>query len=183
MKLSFVALIFLFMGLLLIGCNEKPDSLVDPIDQPAALEKSIVTYHTGHDYPIAVLDPGQVINADGWTITKEAVYMYRLETTDPLITGNMPVTLTTKVDENGEGSCHGKWSATPDIDVEGGIWEGGFEGKIVKTGESEWKVFMQVIGQGRGGTIDGMQVHYEDVQVSHPVLIWYGTGSGYRRTH
>lgn len=182
---KFFIVLFAFVGVMLVGCSDEPQSPVTPADQ-GSLNKVTITYHTGNDWPVELIDPGTVIVQANRRIIQHVIVLCRLETTNPLITGNMIADYSSNVDINtGEGHVYGSAKVTPDDVNVGGVWECSFQGETTKTGESEWTTVTNIVGHGKDGIIQSNQIFYTDNMLSwdSPATYWYGTGSGYMKAN
>lgn len=183
--IKFLFILFAFVGFIIVSCSDEPQSPVTPTDQ-GSLDKVTITYHTGNDWPFQLIDPGTVIVQANRRITQHVIVLCRLETTNPLITGNMLGDYSSNVDINtGEGHVHGSGTCTPDDPSVGGVWEFSFQGETTKTGESEWTTITDIVGHGKGGVIQSNQIFYTDNMISwdNPTTFWFGTGSGYMKSN
>jgi hypothetical protein len=162
--------------------------------QPASLEKSIVTNFTFTHSPIGLTGEGSVVLVPGgkWQIkkygvTEEVNLLNPSPNPDPLVSGIMVHYLSATMDAiTGEGPVHGTFTLTPTADVGGGVWEGTYEGYRSKT--STPNVFalpLKVVGHGRGGTIDGMKLREESLLTAYgtPPTYWTGVGEGSYKSH
>jgi hypothetical protein len=182
---KFIIALFSFVGFMLVSCSDESQTPVSSIDQ-SSLDKVTITYHSGNDWPIQLIDPGTVIVQANRRITQHVIVLVRLETTNPLITGNMIADYSSNVDINtGEGHVHGSGTCTPDNVNVGGVWEFSFQGETTKTGESEWTTITDIVGHGKGGIIQSNQIFYNDNMLSwdSPTTFWYATGSGYMKSN
>jgi hypothetical protein len=154
---SAVALITI-MGLLFLGCSEKSQFPIEPIN---SLEKVTKTQYTADVILIDLIDPGSVKIVGQNLIVKDRVVQTRYEASNPLVKGDLLITINFRFNlTTGEGPTHGKWSNVPD-DYPGDLWQGSFNGYRTKTGESEWTEKVSIVGKGEGEAIDGMK-HFAD---------------------
>jgi len=157
--LKCVIVLFAIVGLTLIGCSEKSQLPNEPVN---SLEKVTTTDYTATITLVGLVDPGSEKMVGQNIIVKDRVVLTRYETTSPLVTGDLLVTINFSYNLNtGEGPSHGKWSKVPDAYPDA-VWEGSFTGYRTKTGESEWTENLNVVGKGEGGVIDGMK-NFADV--------------------
>jgi hypothetical protein len=87
----------------------------------------------------------------------------------------------------GEGPVHGNWTLVPQANTEGGVFEGNYTGYRSKMPGSDtlFVLPLQLVGHGRGGTIDGMQIR-DDTNITAwgtPPVGWYGSGEGFYKSH
>lgn len=191
--LKCVLVLFSFVGLMLVGCSDQSQSPVSPNDQslksPTSLQKNIIRPFTGKEYPTSVVSPGDAHEAsDGKTITKGVLFTTRFEATfsdgkPNLLTGNGFLELNSIFDINiFEGFTWGKLTVTPDNpDALGGVWEISWHGKMFlgpdpTTGEIVTICPLKWVGHGKGGAINGMQLHGDDIIKYKGPMNWYGDG-------
>jgi len=185
--------ITIMLLLSLSGCSDKMQSPVAPIDQQNSVEKAVITNFTFTSFPIAAPVGGTIKLTPGgkWQVKKlEVTDMFA--STDPLANGIMKHYLSLTVDAvTGEGPCHGTWTITPsDLAASGGgVWEGTYEGYRSKSNvEGEWTLPLNGVGQGKGGTIAGMQVKSTAiliVRADGPTTLptsWVATGEGFYKS-
>lgn len=176
-----------FVVLSLAGCSDKSQSPVSPVDQ-TSLEKAIITSFTLSHYPIGLTGEGEVKFVGGNWILKDVGVMEQIISTDTLITGIMIHYLSGKLNAvTGEGPVHGSFTTTPDANLGGGVWEGIYTGYRSRMPGSDtlFTLPLNLIGHGRGGTIDGMQMFEDDIITAWgtPPAGWYGSGEGYFKSH
>lgn len=191
--LKCVLVLFAFVGLFLLGCSDKTQSPVAPIDQSVqeqiSLEKCITTHFTVTlHYPVQILDPGEVKLVRGKWILKKVVILERMNTTNSLVTGNMVHSLSAIMDNTtGEGPVWGTFTSTPDANVGGGVWKGVYTGWRSKKPGSDtlFTLPLKIIGHGKGGALRGMNLFLNDVITAWgtPPVGWYGGGEGYIKSH
>jgi hypothetical protein len=152
--LKCVIVLFAILGLTLIGCSEKSQLPNEPVN---SLEKVTITDYTATITLVGLVDPGTEKIVGQNLIVKDRVVLTRYETSSPLVTGDLLITINSKFNLNtGEGPTHGKWSKVPDAYPDA-LWEGSFTGYRTKTGESAWTENVSIVGKGEGGVIDGMK--------------------------
>ena len=183
-----VMAILALVGLMLAGCSDQQQSPISPVcsNVPGSLQKVETLQYTGYDFPVALIDPGNVREEGGKRITQHLLIQERLMTTTPLITGTMDDDICLRVDiATGEGSFNGKGTVTPDDPSVGGVWHWSAHGQTVRTGESEWTTSMDLVGHGQGGRIQGMQLFARGtlISVSNPPAGWAGTVEGYIKSN
>jgi hypothetical protein len=170
-----------YIGIILVcilffaGCSDQTVSPFDSNDQNTAEKGSLgkvnITHFTGVFNTVGLIDPGIVKLAGGKWIMKGVVLAALSDSEEDLVVGDLIVVMNGTLDFNtGEGPTHGKFTLTPDIDVDGGIWEGTWQGQRVRTGEFEWKGYLKLNGHGKGGTIHGMKL-FADQTVTTWTLI------------
>ena len=186
---KFFIVLLAFVGLALVGCSDEQQSPVTPIDQ-ASLEKVIIINFTSNHHPIPpyIIDPGEVKLVGGNWILKDVGVIEQITSSDPLGGGTMIHYLSAKMDAvTGEGPVHGSFTITPDVNTEGGVWEGIYTGYRSKMPGSDtlFTLPLNVVGHGRGGTIDGWQFFTDDVITAWgtPPVGWYGVGEGFIKSH
>jgi len=189
--LKCVLVLFSFLWLTLVGCSDKTQSPIAPIEQ-GSLEKAVITNFTFTDAPIGYTGEGDVKLVPGgkWKIKKYGV-VEQFVSSDPLVNGTMVHYLSLTIDAvTGEGPCHGSSTLTPTADVGGGVWEGTYEGYRSKSSvPGEWTLPLKLEGHGKGGTIDGMQMFGTatlTVRADGPTTLpssWTGVGEGFYKSH
>jgi hypothetical protein len=187
--LKSVLVLFSFVGLILVGCSDKTQSPVSPIDESTdqgTLEKCIITHFTVNlHYPIGILDPGSVRLIGRKLVMKNVVIAETLMTTSPLLTGKMIHSLSAIMDKNtGEGPVWGTYKIT---NAGGGVWEGVYTGYRSKKPGSDtlFTLPLKVLGKGKSGNVRGMKSFLNDVITAWgtPPVGWYGSGEGYIKSH
>jgi hypothetical protein len=196
--LALVLLLGASMAFVLLGCSDNSAPIVAPRDQgaqvPASLAKSNITNFTFTHSPIGLtgegtvtLEPGGKWQIKKYGVTEEVNILNPPGIPDPLVSGIMVHYLSATLDATtGEGPVHGSFILTPQSDVGGGVWEGTYEG--YRSGTSEPGVFtlpLKVVGHGRGGTIQGMQLNEKSVLTAFgtPPSYWTGVGEGFYKSH
>lgn len=180
--------LFSFLGLMLIGCSDESQSPISPTDQSSAsLQKNIIRPFTGHEYPTSVVSPGNVHMAGSKQISKGVLFTTRFEAAfsdgkPNLLSGNGFLELNSIFDfSTFEGFTWGKLTVTPDNINAGGVWEISWHGKMFlgpdpKTGEIVTICPLKWVGHGKGGAINGMQLHGDDIIKYKGPMNWYGDG-------
>jgi hypothetical protein len=189
-KTNFFIVLFVFLGLLLVSCSDEPQSPVTPIDQ-GSLEKVTITNFTLTDSPIGLTGEGEVKLVGGNWIIKNYGVIEEVVSPDLLVNGTMVHHLSATIDAvTGEGPCHGSWTVTPTGNTGGGVWEGTYEGyRSLSSVPGEWTLPINLVGHGRGGTIDGMQVFISATLTVYTNGIttlpsyWTGVGEGFYKSH
>jgi hypothetical protein len=194
--LKYFAVLFSFVGLLLVGCSDEMQSPVSSIEKgKLKKDKKNVEYtFTSVPEPFTA-NPADYMKIAGRTLhLKNYPVIDIISATDSRVTGRMEHVLSLKLDViTGKGPCHGKFILTPtDLAATGGgVWEGKYEGYRSKTDDPY--VFMlplKLVAHGKGGTIDGMQgfmkadlvVITNDVYYPLPIY-WTATGTGVIKEH
>jgi len=183
---KFLFVLFSFVGLWLAGCSDELQSPVTPIDQ-GSLEKVIITNFTFSHNPIGLTGEGDVKLVGGNWILKDFGVIELFTSSDPLAGGTATHYLSATFDAvTGEGPVHGSFTLTPE-NVGGGVWEGTYTGYRSKMPGSDiyFVLPLQLIGHGRGGTIEGMQMRENSTITAWgtPPEGWYGSGEGYIKSH
>jgi len=187
MRTLFYAAAFLAMVLLaLVGCSEKSQSPVAPIDQSiqeqSSLGKCTITPVTVNlHYPVGILDPGVVKLVGRKWILKNVVVAETLMTTNELVTGKMIHSLSAVMDKNtGEGPVWGTYTLT---NAGSGVWKGTYTGWRSKMPGSDtlFTLPLKLFGHGESGNVQGMKLFSNDVITAWgtPPVGWYGSGEGY----
>jgi len=186
-SLKCLIVLFAFVGLVLVGCSDEQQSPVTPIDQ-ASLEKVIITNFTFSHFPIGLTGEGEVKLVGGNWILKDVGVIELIISSDPLVAGTMTHYLSGRMDAvTGEGPVHGYWTSVPQENTGGGVWEGNYEGYRSKMPGSDtlFVLPLQLVGHGRGGTIEGMQIRQNSniTAWGTPPAGWYGSGDGFYKSH
>ena len=196
--LIYAVVVLVCVGLSLPGCSDKSQSPVAPTDQAAqqlaSLEKAIITNFTFTHSPIGLTGEGTVELVPGgkWQIknygvTEEVNILNPPANPDPLVSGIMVHYLSGTLDAvTGEGPVHGSFTLTPQVDVGGGVWEGTYQGYRYKTSTpGVFTASLKVVGHGKGGTIQGMQLNEVTVLTAYgtPPEYWTGVGEGSYKSH
>ena len=181
--LKCVFVLLAFVGLSLVGCSDEPQSPVTPIDQ-GSLEKVIITNFTFSHYPIGLTGEGEIKLVGGNWILKDFGVIEQFTSSDTLAAGTAIHYLSATMDAvTGEGPVHGSFTMTPDADVGGGVWEGTYTGYRSKMPGSDtlFVLPLQLVGHGRGGTIEGMQMRENSTITAWgtPPIGWFGSGEGF----
>jgi hypothetical protein len=194
MKLAgFALLLMASMAFVFTGCSDNPTQPISLTDQsaqaPASLGKVFTTPFECYLYPIPpyVLDPG-VANEEG---QKRIVHGFRMQERWQSTSDLMDGTYTNEVNGvqdkvTGEGETNGRVVITPFKDVGGGVWEGEYHGKIVKSETPGiWTCAFSGVGHGRGGTIHGMKYTLQGTITVYglPITGWVATATGEIQTH
>ncbi|MGB5287934.1 MAG: hypothetical protein WBN42_05550 [Ignavibacteriaceae bacterium] len=186
-SLKCVFVLLAFVGLSLVGCSNEQQSPVTPIDQ-SSLEKVIITNFTFSHYPIGLTGEGTIKLVGGNWILKDVGVTELIISSDPLVAGIMTHYLSARMDAvTGEGPVHGNWFLVPQANTEGGVFEGNYTGYRSKMPGSDtlFVLPLQLVGHGRGGTIDGMQIR-DNTNITAwgtPPEGWYGSGEGFYKSH
>ncbi|MHB8337409.1 MAG: hypothetical protein ACYC6P_06315 [Ignavibacteriaceae bacterium] len=189
--LKFSVALLLFVGLILIGCNENTQSPVNPSDQNR-LEKATIHNFTMSDTIRGITGEGELKLTPGgiWQIKKYG-FNELIVSADPLVNGTMVHYLSATFNAvTGEGPVQGSWTLTPTADVGGGVWEGIYQGYRSRSdAPNVYTIPLKLEGHGRGGTIDGMQFFstvmltvYTDGVTVLPTY-WFGAGEGFYKSH
>lgn len=187
--LKYLIVLFSFMGLMLIGCSDQSQSPISPTDQSLLQKEPIVTAFTGADWPIPpyILQEAVIHEQGQMRILKGLKMKERWLSDSDLMDGEWVNEVNAVQDKNtGEGTVYGKALITPYADVGGGVWEGEYHGKIVKSETPGiWRCTLAGEGHGRGGTIDGMKYKVDVVLEVYgfPAAGWYGTLTGNIYSH
>lgn len=194
--LKYFAVLFFLMGLILDGCSNESQSPVSSTEN-GSLEKGMTNVEftfTSAPEPFTA-DPANYMTIAGRTLhLKDYPVTDIVYATDSRLSGRMEHVLSLKLDMiTGEDPCHGRFILTPtDLAATGGgVWEGKYEGYRSKTNDPF--VFMlplNLVANGSGGTIDGMQSFMKaDLVVItnadyYPLPIyWTASGTGVIKEH
>jgi hypothetical protein len=194
---SLAVLLISFLAFAVMGCADRSQPIVAPADQPAqrlaSLEKSTNVPFDFTNQPFWVTSEPDWWIAGGVLQMKKVHVLERIEASDSRLTGQMEHYLSLSVGVvTGEGPCHGSFTATPDDQSVGGVWEGTYEGYRSRTDNPlVFTLPLKVVGHGRGGTINGMQVFMTTTlavvtdAAHYPIPTgWIGSnGSGYIKEH
>jgi len=185
------AVALLALGVLsLPGCADRSASPVGPADRIAqeegALQKATTVHFTGTDFPIGILDPGEVKLEGGYWIMRDVVVVERVNTDNTLATGKMVHHLSGIMDANtGEGPVKGTFVMTPDADVGGGVWEGHYSGYRSRIGDNVFRLPLECVARGHGGSLEVMTFTSLAVLTAFgtPPTAWYGSIEGDIKIH
>lgn len=197
--LTTAGILFACVGVALLGCTDKSQSVVTPTDQATVLKeqaplgKAILTTFTGREINPAYLDFGIVKPPTERIIIKEMLAQSQWVAPEPPATGDPRVIGTLLISAHGalnpstgEGPLSGKFTLEP---VGGGVWEGTWEGyrKMTETGPPVWTWTnnLKMVAKGTGGDIDGMQLFAaEAITTQDPTGSTYsGIVNGYIKSH
>ena len=184
---NFFLVLFVFVGLFLVGCSDEQQSPVTPIDQ-GSLEKVTITNFTFSHMPIGLTGEGDVKLVGGNWILKDFGVIEQFTSSDPLAAGTAIHYLSATFNAiTGEGPVHGSFTLTPDANAGGGVWEGTYTGYRSKMPGSDtlFVLPLQLVGPGKGGTIDGMQMRENSTITAWgtPPAGWYGSGEGFYKSN
>jgi hypothetical protein len=186
-SLKCIFVLFVFVGLLIVSCSDEQQLPVNPTDQ-GIMEKVTLNYFTTGDIPIGLTGEGTIkLVGENW-ILKDVGVIENITSNDPIAAGTMTHYLSATMNaETGEGPIHGHWTIIPEGNTEGGYWEGNYTGYRSKMPGSDTLFILplQLVGHGKGGTIDGFQMH-TDVTITAwgtPPVGWYGSGEGFYKSH
>jgi len=195
MKTFFYITAFLAMVILsLIGCSDKQNSPVGPIDQsldqPFSLEKKVVREFSGSMDPTEVIDPGTIKEVHGKTIIR-GVYnkivvnaAFTNGGTD-LFSGEGDLEMNGIVDyAKGTGYYWGKLKLTPSSpEARGGHWDLVWFGRG-KLGPTGWTLPLNEIGTGKDGALTGLHLTMDNM-ITGPAdwSLWHGEFHGFIKSH
>jgi hypothetical protein len=184
-KMFFV--LFVFVGLLLVSCSDEQQSPVASIDK-GFLEKVTITNFTFNHFPTGLTGEGTIkLVGNNWILKDVGVNEFIISS-DPLGGGTMTHYLSATMNAvTGEGPIHGYFTIVPQANTGGGVWEGNYTGYRSKMPGSDtlFVLPLQLIGHGRGGTIEGMQMQINTTITAWgtPPAGWYGSGDGFYKSH
>jgi hypothetical protein len=196
--LKYSAVLFSFVLLLLVGCSDKTQSPVAPseqsLNQPISLEKNFTRDFTAIGIPTGIYNEPIYKYPDGKKLALHYLGPVQLTAafadglTD-LLSGTGEIEIMGIQDQvTGIGHFEGKLTITPD-NAEGGVWKITFHGKpsyspTAWEGGPGWVLPLKELGHGNGGTINGMQLVWENTVVG-PLdwSIWAGSGPGNITSH
>ena len=137
-----------------VGTYINPGTLTCPGAQP-----------TGN--PMQPCPPGSRMNFRG--VSWES----RVMSLSPLLTGRFYNEGNNNFDEHGTGQVWGTFRIELDA---GGVWEGSWTADRSKV-EDVWIVRVRGVGRGRGGAVDGMQLHFSEVapMPTFIPIVWLGS--------
>ena len=185
--LKCVFTLFIFLGIWLAGCSDEQQSPLSPTDQ-ISLEKVTITNFTFNHYPTGLTGEGTIkLVGNNW-ILKDVGVNELINSSDPLGGGTMTHYLSATMNAvTGEGPIHGYFTIVPQANTEGGVWEGNYTGYRSKMPGSDtlFVLPLQLVGHGRGGTIEGMQMQTNTTIIAWgtPPVGWYGSGDGFYKSH
>jgi hypothetical protein len=180
--LKCVIVLFAVVGLTLIGCSEKSQLPNEPVN---SLEKLIITDFTAINYPTGSVDPGEQKIVGGNLILRNMILTIRYDSDNELIASDGIGNFNANLDAfTGEGHYWGKVTLTPDL-VSDGEWDITWNGNCTKTGEVEWTVLLKIVGHGKGGSIDGMQLFADNISIYNEPFpaFWISNVTGYIKSH
>jgi hypothetical protein len=188
MRTFFYAAAFFAMVLLaLIGCSDKSQLPLAPVDQ-TSLEKVTITNFTLTHFPTGLTGEGTIKLVGGNWILKDVGVIDILNSSDPLAAGTMTHYLSCNYDAvTGEGPVHGYWTLVPQANTNGGVWKGNYTGYRSKMPGSDtlFVLPLKLVGHGRGGTINGMQLFSNSTITAWgtPLGGHYGSAEGFYKSH
>ena len=195
---AFAMLLMATTGLLVLGCSDNSTPVVSPTDQSATVTGPLgkveireFTSTAGPDPAFVVLDPGFQKSADGKMVVRGLVEKSVFNATfadgeTDLLSGNGVLELNYTVDlVAGEMMGWGKLTITPTApEANGGVWEIGWKGPGWFVENVGWVTAAKMIGRGRGGAINGMQLNATLNLVTWEIPFgWTGTGNGCIKSH
>lgn len=127
--------------------------------------KAMVAEFTG-TLESGVFDPGTVTNPDGNTHIRGGNEEFRVDATDPRVSGTMSVVINANWDSSGVGPMWGTYR----LDSADGFWEGTWSGMR----HADGSISVRNVGHGRGG-FEGLKVW---TTIEFPSLGEDGTMSG-----
>ena len=178
---------FVFVGLLLVSCSDEQQSPVASTDQ-GSLEKVTITNFTFNHFPTGLTGEGTIkLVGNNWILKDVGVNEF-INSSDPLGGGTMTHYLSATMNAvTGEGPIHGYFTIVPQANTGGGVWEGNYTGYRSKMPGSDtlFVLPLQLVGHGRGGTIEGMQMQSNTTITAWgtPLAGWYGSGDGFYKSH
>ncbi len=182
----FIALLVL-VGLTLVSCSDKQQLPVAPIDQ-GSLDKVTITNFTFDHFPTGLTGEGTIkLVGNNWILNDVGVNEI-INSPDPMGSGTIVHYLSATMNAvTGEGPIHGYFTIVPQANTGGGVWEGNYTGYRSKMPGSDtlFVLPLQMIGHGRGGTIEGMQLQCNTTIIAWgtPPAGWYGSGDGFYKSH
>lgn len=188
--LSLILSLMASVAFVLVGCSDNSAVPVSPADQPMqappSLAKAIMTDFTFSHHPITPPFAGErKLVGEVW-VMNDITVKEQVVSDDPLVAGTMVNCLSGTLNATtGEGPVHGKFVLTPTADVGGGVWEATYTGFRSKSEGIYFTIRLNVVTQGRGGTLEGMQGFFESVITSWgiPTAGWFGAGGGFYKSH
>ena len=188
-----VIVLLTFLFLVMLGCSDQSQSPVAPAEQ-SSLDKITITEYTFTNSP----EPFTANPYDYMKVVGKTLHMKDYPVTDIVIAtdlranGRMEHVLSLKLDViTGEGPCNGSFKLYPDPEVNGGYWEGTYEGYRSKTDDPYVFVLpLKLVAHGKGGTIEGMKgfmkagltVYTNPAYYPLPIY-WVGAGTGELKDH
>ena len=175
----------------LVGCSDKQNSPVAPMDQDqVTLEKKIHRAFTGTMDIIEVQDPGTTKEVNGKIIVRDmhtriAVSAAFSDGGTDLFSGEGDLETNGIVDfAEGTGYWWGKLKLTPAApEALGGYWALIWHGKST-LGPTGWTLPLKEGGPGKGGALKGLHV-FMDNMITAPVDLstWHGEFQGIIKSH
>lgn len=143
-RLNFL-LILIGVTFFIFSCSE---------DDPTSPESNQVTMFSGTENPVATHDEGTWSPLpNGLAICEGAVFEYRIESTDPRVTGKVMYYTYALFDTNFVGQYWGTGEVIPD---NGGSWDMKFLGERPVSGGSAF----EIIAHGKG-VLDGLTAQWK----------------------
>jgi hypothetical protein len=177
-----VVVLIAFVGLVFLGCSEKSQLPNEPVN---SLEKLIITDFTAINYPTGSVDPGEQKIVGGNLILRNMILTIRWDSDNELIASDGIGVFNCNADAvTGEGHYWGKVTLSPDV-LSDGEWEITWTGNCTKTGVEEWTLILKIVGHGRGGSINGMQLFADNIAIyNEPFpLFWISNVTGFIKSH
>ena len=181
----------------LVGCSDNATPPVAPADgsakAPTLQKPDEVSVPVSFNGPKTLTGEGEMWTAGGKLQMKRFGVRELVQTAEPRIAGPMLHYLSQTADlQTGEGPCHGTLTIYPPA-AGGGVWEGTYHGYRSRTANPAiFTLPLNVVGHGKGGTIDGMKITLTVVLTVFtgppyaPPLVpyhWVGSGVGILKEH
>jgi hypothetical protein len=200
--LTFAVALLVCAGLVLDGCSDKSQAPVAPTDQsaqaPVTLAKQVIYNFDAVQGPNLTHPDGYVIEEGNTKYPAKYGKGSELKTTTrgfvvrslwtvtawdspapsvDLLTGTGVLELNFNVDYvTGKGQTWGKLTIDP-LNADG-VWECSYVAKNTLDPTQGWVCPWKLVGQGKGGQVDGMHLFYEGTIVLRNLDDWTGFGSG-----
>ncbi len=194
-RLKIAVSLFVFAGLLLVGCTEKSELPVSPSGK-SSLQKNFTRAFTATNTPFEVINFGIMTYPDGKVKLRNhlaktvfaATYLPG-DTGPDLLSGTGEVEINGLIDANTIiGPWQGKFKLTPE-GAGGGIWQFTWHGTSTYD-PTAWEggpgfiIPLKEIAHGEGGDINGMQCRMEVIiYCALDFSGWYGDCTGVITSH
>ena len=145
----------------LAACSGSPLAPADNAALDMASAGATVTQFTATDVFTGLVDPGLIEPREKHFVVRGVIVTSRITGSDPRVAGNARITVNEQLLlADGSGPVWGKLEVEADV---GGVWEGSWTGQREPVGPGLWVATLKLVGQGRGGAIDGLQFRAQEL--------------------